>query len=47
MPREEKMSGSQSMKEMWMGGSEPLSGEWEKTAASRRRKKDSENCRLC
>lgn len=37
------MRGSQSMKRMWMGGSEPLRGEWEKTEASRRTKKAREN----
>jgi len=37
------MKGSQSMKVMWIGGSEPLSGDLEKTAASRRTKNASEN----
>lgn len=40
------MSGSQSIKVMWMGGSEPLRGDLEKTAASRRTKKARENCSL-
>jgi hypothetical protein len=43
IPREEKMSGSQSMKAMWMGGSEPFRRDLEKTAASRRMKNDREN----
>ena len=43
MPREEKMKGSQSMKVMWIGGSEPLRGECEKIAASRRVKNAREN----
>jgi len=43
MPREEKMKGSQSMKVMWIGGSEPLRGECEKMAASRRVKNAREN----
>lgn len=42
MPREEKMKGSQSMKVMWMV--EPLRDECDQTAASRRMKKESENC---
>lgn len=41
MPREEKMRGSQSMKVMWM--SEPLRGDLDQTAASRRVKNAREN----
>jgi len=46
IPSDEKTSGSQSMKAMWIGGSEPLRGDLEKTAASRRMKNASENCLL-
>ncbi|CAG8981328.1 hypothetical protein HYALB_00005128 [Hymenoscyphus albidus] len=43
IPSAEKIRGSQSMKRMWIGGSEPLSGECEKTEASRRMKNAREN----
>ena len=43
MPSVEKMKGSQSMNVMCTGGSEPLSGECEKTEASRRMKNEREN----
>lgn len=42
MPRDEKMSGSQSMKVMWMV--EPFLALWDQTAASRRTKNARENC---
>jgi hypothetical protein len=44
MPKEENVRGSQSIKVMWIGGSLPLSGEWENTEASRRVKNARENC---
>ena len=43
IPSAENMRGSQSMNVMCTSGSEPLRLEWEKTEASRRTKKASEN----
>lgn len=42
MPRDEKIRGSQSMNVMWM--MEPFFAECDQTAASRRMKKERENC---
>jgi hypothetical protein len=43
IPRDENISGSQSMNVIWIGGSEPLSADRDQRAASRRMKKEREN----